>query len=410
MKLRVSPLKPEQVKKIYDIDGVYLSSINSGIKYKGRDDLLLITFSKNTNVAGIFTKSTTASAAVKWCKKNIKKNNARAIIINAGNANVFTGEDGKLAVQKIISKLALILEIKEKEVLIAQTGVIGESLDFDKIINCLEKLKSKQKINNWFEGSQSIMTTDTFPKFSSLCYIFEGSEIFITGIAKGSGMISPNMATMLSFISSNINISKNMLQNVLEELSEETFNSISVDGDTSTSDSVILSSSGKSNNSLIKSVKDKHYIKFKSALLNIFKDLALQIVKDGEGASKFIRITVRGTSSKIVSKKIASSIANSPLVKTAIAAEDANWGRIIMAIGKTQEKIQQNKIKISFGSNILCEKGSIYKKINYKKISNYMKNNIVIINVELGLGSDSFTVYGNDLTHEYIRINGDYRS
>ena len=156
MKLSVSPLKPKQVERIYDIDGVYLSSINSGIKYKGRDDLLLITFSKNTNVAGIFTKSSTASAAVKWCKKNIKKNNARAIIINAGNANVFTGEDGKLAVQKIISKLALILEIKEKEVLIAQTGVIGESLDFDKIINCLEKLKNKQKINNWFEGAQSI--------------------------------------------------------------------------------------------------------------------------------------------------------------------------------------------------------------------------------------------------------------
>ena len=165
MKLSVSPLKPKQVERIYDIDGVYLSSINSGIKYKGRDDLLLITFSKNTNVAGIFTKSTTASAAVKWCKKNIKKNNARAIIINAGNANVFTGEDGKLAVQKIISKLALILEIKEKEVLIAQTGVIGEALDFDKIVNCLEKLKRKQKINNWFEGAQSIMTTDTSLNF-----------------------------------------------------------------------------------------------------------------------------------------------------------------------------------------------------------------------------------------------------
>ena len=410
MKLRVSPLKPEQVKKIYDIDGVYLSSINSGIKYKGRDDLLLITFSKNTNVAGIFTKSSTASAAVKWCKKNIKKNNARAIIINAGNANVFTGEDGKLAVQKIISKLALILEIKEKEVLIAQTGVIGEALDFDKIVNCLEKLKRKQKINNWFEGAQSIMTTDTFPKFSSSSYIFEGSEIFITGIAKGSGMIAPNMATMLSFISSNINISKNMLQNILEELSEESFNAISVDGDTSTSDSVILSSSGKSNNSLIKSVKDKHYIKFKSALLNIFKDLALQIVRDGEGASKFIRITVRGTSSKIVSKKIASSIANSPLVKTAIAAEDANWGRIIMAIGKTNLKVNLKKLKIYFGSHLITSNGQRIFDYNEEVISEYMKNNEIEIIVDFGKNQNETTVWTCDLTHKYIDINGNYRS
>ena len=254
------------------------------------------------------------------------------------------------------------------------------------------------------------MTTDTFPKYSSSSYIFEGSKIFITGIAKGSGMIAPNMATMLSFISSNINISKNMLQNILEELSEDTFNSISVDGDTSTSDTVILSSSGKSNTSLIKSVKDKHYIKFKSALLNIFKDLALQIVRDGEGASKFIRITVRGTSSKIVSKKIASSIANSPLVKTAIAAEDANWGRIIMAIGKTNLKVNLKKLKISFGSHLITSNGQRIFDYNEKVISEYMKNDEIEILVDFGKNQNEATVWTCDLTHKYIDINGNYRS
>ena len=297
-----SPLKPKQVKKIYTISGVNLSFTNSEERYIGRDDLILISFKNKSNFAGVFTKSTTASEAVKWSQKIIKNNDIRAIIVNAGNANVFTGELGKSAINKIISKLSSCLKIFKNQILIAQTGVIGEPLKTHKIIDAISNLTDNLNSNNWESVAKAIMTTDTYPKYSSLCYNFEGSKIHITGIAKGSGMIAPNMATMLAFISTDIKISKPILQNILEEVSEETFNSISVDGDTSTSDSVILSATGMSDNKILKNKKDKHYEKFKDALLKISKDLALQIVRDGEGASKLITIRVSGTKNKIISK------------------------------------------------------------------------------------------------------------
>ena len=246
-----SPLKPKQVKKIYTISGVNLSFTNSEERYIGRDDLILISFNNKSNFAGVFTKSTTASEAVKWCQKIIIKNNdIRAIIVNAGNANVFTGKLGKSAINKIISKLSSCLTIFKNQILIAQTGVIGEPLKTHKIVDAISNLTDNLHSNNWESAAKAIMTTDTYPKYSSLCYNFEGSKIHITGIAKGSGMIAPNMATMLAFISTDIKISKPILQKLLEEVSEETFNSISVDGDTSTSDSVILSATGMADNKL----------------------------------------------------------------------------------------------------------------------------------------------------------------
>ena len=254
------------------------------------------------------------------------------------------------------------------------------------------------------------MTTDTYPKYSSLCYNFEGSKIHITGIAKGSGMIAPNMATMLAFISTDIKISKSILQNILEEVSEETFNSISVDSDTSTSDSVILSATGMSDNKILKNKKDKHYEKFKDALLKISKDLALQIVRDGEGASKLITIRVAGTKNKFSSKKVAFSIANSPLVKTAIAAEDANWGRIIMAIGKTNEIFDHKKLSIYIGKYLITYDGKRYNGYNENKLSKYMKNNEIEISVEFGSKKNEVTIWTCDLTQKYIDINGKYRS
>ena len=410
MKIDESPIKPKQVDKVFNIDGVNLSTIGSGVKYKNRDDLLLITFDKGSVVAGVFTNSTTASEAVNWSKKNLKNNDLRAVIINAGNANVFNGKNGKRAVEMIVSEVGKNLNINKNQVLIAQTGVIGEPLEYFKILNCITKLTSNLKSNNWIKGAQAIMTTDTFPKYSSYSYSFAGSNIYITGISKGSGMIAPNMATMLSFISSNINISKKMLQSLLEELSEETFNSITVDGDTSTSDTVILSCTGKSENITIKNKSNKHYTKFKEALRKVLKDLALQIVRDGEGASKFITVKVKGKKSKKDLKIIAFSIANSPLVKTAIAAEDANWGRIIMAIGKTNLKVNLEKLKISIGDNLITSNGKRYDRYDENKVSKYMKNDEIEIFVDLGGENNKVTVWTCDLTHKYIDINGNYRS
>ena len=405
-----SPLKPKQVKKIYTISGVNLSFTNSEERYIGRDDLILISFNNNSNFAGVFTKSTAASEAVKWCQKIIKKNDIRAIIVNAGNANVFTGELGKSAINKIISKLSSCLKIFKNQILIAQTGVIGEPLKTHKIIDAISNLTDNLNSNNWQSAAKAIMTTDTYAKYSSLCYNFEGSKIHITGIAKGSGMIAPNMATMLAFISTDIKISKPILQKLLEEVSEETFNSISVDGDTSTSDSVILSATGMSDNKILKNKKDKHYKKFKDALLKISKDLALQIVRDGEGASKLITIRVAGTKNKVSSKKVAFSIANSPLVKTAIAAEDANWGRIIMAIGKTNEIFDHKKLSIYIGKYLITYDGRRYNGYNENKLSKYMKNNEIEISVEFGSKKNEVIVWTCDLTQEYIDINGKYRS
>ena len=405
-----SPLKPKQVKKIYTISGVNLSYTKSEERYIGRDDLILISFKNKSNFAGVFTKSTAASEAVKWCKKIIKNNDIRAIIVNAGNANVFTGELGKSAINKIISKLSSCLKIFKNQILIAQTGVIGEPLKTHKIVDSISNLTDNLNSNNWQSAAKAIMTTDTYPKYSSLSYNFEGSKIHITGIAKGSGMIAPNMATMLAFISTDIKISKPILQKLLEEVSEETFNSISVDGDTSTSDSVILSATGMSDNKILKSKKDNHYEKFRDALLKISKDLALQIVRDGEGASKLITIRVSGTKNKIISKKVAFSIANSPLVKTAIAAEDANWGRIIMAIGKTNEIFDHKKLSIYIGKYLITYDGRRYNEYNENKLSKYMKNNEIEISVEFGSKKNEATVWTCDLTQKYIDINGKYRS
>ena len=410
MTFKESPLKPKMSHEIQVIEGVSMASIGSNINYQERDDLLLITFSKGTTAAGVFTKSSTSSAAVKWSKKNIRSTNTRAIIINAGNANVFTGKAGFNAVKKIVSATASSLNISEKEVIIAQTGVIGEPLDYVKIIKCIGDLSKAQKNDHWLAGAKAIMTTDTFPKHYSLSFKLGNKKVNITGIAKGSGMIAPNMATMLSFISTDLNISKNILQKLLNEISEETFNSITVDGDTSTSDTVILSATGKAENKQVTNQISEEYLIFKTALFTVCKNLALQVVRDGEGASKLIAISVRGASSKKISKKIALSIANSPLVKTAIAAEDANWGRIIMAIGKTNLKLNLNKLTIFFGNHIIASNGKRDDSYNEEIVSKYMKNDEINILIDFGKKNNEARVWTCDLTHDYININGSYRN
>ena len=398
-----SIFKPKKILN-FNTKGLKIYTFKAGFK-KGNKDLLIIIFDKLVNTASVYSKTSTPSAPIIWDKK-YNKGKTKALIVNSGNANAHTGKKGIDIINSYVMFLSKILNCKKSEILVSSTGVIGELFKPEIIIKQIKKI-SKNKNGEIIEAAKAIMTTDTYPKLSNKKFILNGKKYNIFGIAKGSGMINPNMGTMLVYLFIEPHISKNNLKKLINENLDNTFNAITVDSDTSTSDTLALFSLDQSKINLN---TNKNFNIVSSAISAIMKDLSLQVVKDGEGLTKLVQVNILKASSKNQAKKIAFSIANSPLVKTAISGQDANWGRIIMAIGKTQEKIQQNKIKISFGSNILCEKGSIYKKINYKKISNYMKNNIVIINVELGLGNDSFTVHGNDLTHEYIRINGDYRS
>ena len=410
MKLDESSIKPKQVDKVFNIDGVNLSTISSGVKYKNRDDLLLITFNEGSVVAGVFTKSTTASEAVNWCKKNINNDDLRAVIINAGNANVFNGKNGKRAVEMIVSEVGKNLNINKNQVLIAQTGVIGEPLEYFKILNCITKLTSNLKSNNWIKGAQAIMTTDTFPKYSSYSYSYAESNIYITGISKGSGMIAPNMATMLSFIATDLNIDKTSLAKIQKNATEKSFNMISVDGETSTNDASVIISTGQSKLSY-KKLTNKEKENFIRIIYEAHMQLAQMIVNDGEGATKFITINVSKCSSSKQAKSIAMSIGNSLLVKTALFAEDPNWGRIISAIGNVDTKEKNlSKYTISFGKNLVFKNNCRSKNYDEKILNNYLKNKEIEINICCNSGKETATVWTSDLTYQYIKINAEYRT
>jgi len=400
---RGSIFKPKQFRNLYP-KGLRIYTFQSGFK-KNSDDLLIITFDEVANIAVVYSKTSTPSAPIIWDKKN-NKGKCKALIVNAGNANAHTGSKGIKIINQYVENLSKKLNCKKKEILVSSTGVIGEFFNPNLIINQVNKIHNS-KTKNILDAAKSIMTTDTYPKTSIKKIKIDNKIINIYGFAKGSGMINPNMGTMLVYIFIEAKISILSLNKILKNNLENTFNSITVDGDTSTSDTLAVFSLNKTININSNSNNLK---KISSAIYEIMEDLSLKIIKDGEGVSKLIVVNIIKAKNNNQAKTIAFSIANSPLVKTAIAGEDANWGRIIMAIGKSYEKIDQNKIKISFGNNLLCEKGSRFEKINTKKIDNYMKNKVIKINVNLGIGNSNFVVYGNDLTHEYIRINGDYRS
>ena len=352
----------------------------------------------------VYSKTSTPSAPIIWDKRN-NKGKVKALVVNAGNANAHTGKDGLKIIDKYVQALTKKIKCKSNEVLVSSTGVIGEKFNPNLIINKFEKINSKNK-NSLLESAKAIMTTDTFPKVSIKNINLDNQSFKIYGIAKGSGMIQPNMGTMLVYIFIECEISKQYMFRLLKNNLDNTFNSITVDSDTSTSDTLMMFSVGNKNINLNKN--NFKILNYK--IYDLMHDLSLQVIKDGEGISKLIRVNVLNARSKNQAKKISFSIANSPLVKTAIAGEDANWGRIIMAIGKTEESINQNKIKIFFGNKIVCENGSISKKINIRKLNQYMKNSTIDINVKLNIGKFNHTVYGNDLTFEYLKINADYRS
>lgn len=408
--MKPSPFAPKRQPKTPPVDGVRLSVIEAGIKYKGRADLLLAEFTKDTVVAGTFTNSKTASGAVEWCRRHVSAGSARGLIVNSGNANAFTGSEGEKSVKTIGRELAKLLGCKSSEIFQASTGVIGEPLASEAITDCFSKLYNNLGVNGYDAAANAIMTTDTFPKYHTLSCEIDGQKITLNGIAKGSGMIAPDMATMLSFLFTDIPISAELLQKLLKKAVDKTFNCITVDGDTSTSDTVLIFATGKANIKPINDEKDVRLRPFKRILNSLLKELAHLIIKDGEGISKFVTVEVVGAKGSRAAKKIAMSIANSPLVKTAIAGEDANWGRIVMAVGKAGEAADRDLLNIWIGDCQVTENGARARNYCEEPLTEHMKSENIKIKVDIGLGRGRAKVWTCDLTHDYISINADYRT
>jgi len=403
-----SPLAPKKNKNLQLFDGISVSSTHCGLKKNKRLDLVLIKLDEPGSILGSFTKSKTPGEPIIWNKSIIKKKKVSAILINSGNANVFTGPAGKKAIFDIINTLSSNLGVPENEIFLASTGVIGEPLDSEKIIRKIPFLIKSQKNERleWTKAADAIRTTDTYAKYHSEI-VSKKDSLFINGIAKGSGMIQPNMATMLSFIFTNTDILNKKVELGFKEIIDKTFNSISVDGDTSTSDMVLLFS--VNNKKLVTKPKEIQK-KFLEKLELLMTTLSHLIVKDGEGASKFITVEVLEAKNDEDARTVARSIINSPLIKTAMAGSDSNWGRIIMAIGKTDAQIFPEKISLSFGKYLIIDKGSKFISKNVLKINKYLKKSEIKINISLGLGRGNTKMWTCDLTKDYISINADYRS
>ena len=398
--------------KIPPLDNTDIICGKANIKSRSRLDLTIIMFNNYANVAYVTTKSKTFAANIKWLKENKNISKVKVLMVNSGNANAYTGEEGYRNLKSIIKFLSDAVNCKNREVIISSTGVIGEQLPINKMMIALRKLtdKSTEKKNKgWEHFAKSIMTTDTFPKGIYKKTRIGNKEVKLIGIAKGSGMIAPNMATMLGYIFTDADFSSKILRELLIEANEKSFNSITVDSDMSTNDMVCFFSTRKILNK-VKTIKDKVLYKFKKDLQWLAIELAKKIIYDGEGATKMIEVNVLGARSYLDAKNVALSIANSPLVKTAIAGEDANWGRIIMAIGKSKAKLDQNIISLKFGKNVILKKGRIKKRYDEKVVSEYLKKNEIRIEVDLNNGKFSSKVWTCDLTKKYIEINADYRS
>jgi len=396
-----SPFAPKHFKDL-NPKGFKIFTFKSGFKKKN-DDLLIIVFDEIINVACKYSLTSTPSAPIIWDKKN-NKGTCRALIVNSGNANAHTGDIGVQNINKYTKQLAQLISCSTKDILVSSTGVIGEQLDPNLICKKIKLLPNSNK-KMLIDAARAIGTTDTFIKTAIHNVKINNQNIKVYGFAKGSGMIFPNMGTMLSYIFIDCEIKKNILKKLLSDNLDETFNSISVDSDTSTSDTLMLFSNPLKKINII-----SNYNLISNTLNKVMKELSLKIISDGEGVKKIIKVKVIKASTIKQAKNIAFSIANSPLVKTAISGEDANWGRIIMAIGKSKEKIKQDKISIKLGNFLLAIKGKKYRKINFTELDKYMENQIIEIKVSLNLGKSSSIVYGNDLNHQYIKINADYRS
>ena len=410
MDLEISPLAPKSFPQMPFVNGVRIATAKTESKYKGRPDLLLIDLVSGTSVAGVFTKSTAPGHPVIWCRDKLPKGKARGLVVNAGNANVFNGKSGMQAVESIAKSVSALLHCTKNEVYVASTGVIGEKLDASKIVEKIATLDDDLQNQNWKDAAIAITTTDTFPKGSHKVIKVGKTAVNLVGIAKGSGMIAPDMATMLGFIFTDAQIPAQILQKLLTRNVKSTFNSITVDGDTSTSDTLLLFATGVAEHPVPSNDLDPILKKFEIGLNEVMLDLATQIVRDGEGAQKLIKINIRGASSPASARRVGLSIANSPLVKTAIAGEDANWGRVVMAVGKSGEKADRDKMGVWFGGIKIAENGGLVDNYEERPVAKHMQDHEVIIDVDVGVGRGTATVWTCDLTHGYININADYRS
>lgn len=411
MSTAIFPLAPQHVPDMPAIAGVKLATAQAGIRYAGRTDVLLALFAPGTTAAGVFTKSKCPSAPVEWCRAHLKAGKARALVVNSGNANAFTGKSGRSATKLTADAAAKAAGLKPTEIFLASTGVIGEPLDATKFVPVMASLVARAKPGDFFAAAQAIMTTDTFPKVATAQARIGKTKVTINGIAKGAGMIAPDMATMLSFIFTDAAISAPVLQALLKDGVADTFNAVTIDGDTSTSDTLMMFATGQAVGApRIARASDPRLKAFKKALLQVLANLSEQVARDGEGARKLVEIVVEGAVSKASARRIAMSIANSPLVKTAIAGEDANWGRVVMAVGKAGEPANRDKLSIWFGGIRVAHKGARDAGYDEAKVSAAMKKQEIYLKVALGLGKGRDRVLTCDLTKEYIAINGDYRS
>ncbi len=409
----VSPLAPRDgFPDLPRIAGVELAVVEAGVRYSGRKDVMLARLAPGTAIAGVYTRSATRSSAVEDCvaKTGLPPKGGAAIIVNSGNANAFTGRHGIEAVREITEVLAARLGIRESRVFTASTGVIGEVLPHERITAKIDELIAALSPDAMREAAQAIMTTDTFPKGAGAVFETGSGPIHIAGIAKGSGMIAPDMATMLVYIFTDAKIPQPLLQEMLADLTGPTFNSITVDGDTSTSDTLILAATGQASADEITDAGSPAAGQFRAALHGVMLDLAHQVVRDGEGATKFVEIRVTGAQDDGDARKVAMATANSPLVKTALAGEDPNWGRVVMAVGKSGARADRDRLSIRFGDILVAENGWVAPDYREEEAARYMKNQELLIAIDLGLGKGKSTVWTCDLTHRYIEINADYRS
>ena len=413
MSTQISPLAPKKYPKMPAVEGVRIATAEAGIKYRNRTDLLAMVFDEGTSVAGVFTRSKCPSAPVDFCRHNLGAGKARMLVVNSGNANAFTGRKGREATAMTAEAAAKAAGCTPGDVFLASTGVIGEPLDASKFGPLLAAMVKDAKADSWLDAAKAIMTTDTYPKVVTATVRLGDAEVTLNGIAKGAGMIAPDMATMLSFVATDAPIAAPVLQDLLSRGTVKTFNAVTVDSDTSTSDTLLLFATGaaaKRGAPSITDPKDARLGPFRRALGKVLKTLALQVVRDGEGARKQIEVTVTGAKSARSAKRIALSIANSPLVKTAVAGEDANWGRVVMAVGKAGEPADRDRLSIWFGDNRLAHEGERDAAYSEEATSAYMKRKEIRIRADIGIGRGKATVWTCDLTKEYVAINGDYRS
>lgn len=409
---KISPLAPKAYPEMPLIKGVRLDTAEAHIKYKGRTDLLFIVFDNETSVAGVFTRSKCPSAPVDHCRKILSHGVARGVVVNSGNANAFTGKKGIATTDATAKAAAEALGATPEEIYLASTGVIGEPMDASRFTGLLPEMAKNAKEDKWLEAVKAIMTTDTYPKLATRTVDFDGHPIIINGIAKGAGMIAPNMGTMLSFIVTDAPVHPAILQDILSDKVRDTFNAITVDSDTSTSDTLLLFATGTAEGNIkqLNQKNDPHYKILADGIYEILHELSLQVVTDGEGAHHLIEVKVEGATTNEAARTIARSIANSPLVKTAVAGEDANWGRVVMAVGKAGVEADRDRLAIWFGPHRLAVDGERDPRYSEEEASNYMKGSHIVIKADIGLGNGCATIWSCDLTKEYVEINGDYRS